>query len=172
MYAKQARNALSQCERDCFSQKIVEQLQPYLMGKVALYKAYGSEVCVDALFHSCDYALPKVLNDTTIQFYEPTSSYQVGAFSILEPTSEHIVDSSVFDVIVIPLVAFDERGNRLGHGKGYYDRYLQHTKAIKIGVAFEVQKLETIPVDSHDIALDMIVTEKKIYIFNKDGDYI
>ena len=165
--AKQARNALNQTLRDCYSQQIINKLQPYLFGKVALYKSYGSEVCVDALFETCDYALPKVLDDTTIAFYQPTTSYTLGAYDILEPISNELVDPNDFDVIVIPLVAFDENCNRLGHGKGYYDRYLSKVKALKIGVAFEVQKLESIEMNEYDIPLDYIISEKAIYQNNK-----
>ncbi len=163
LLAKQARNALDLSLRQKYSQQIVEILKPYLFGKVALYKSYGSEVCLDALFTYCDYALPKVLDDTTIAFYKPSNHFQLGAFSIQEPMSNEVIEASEFDVIVVPLVAFDENCNRLGHGKGYYDRYLSKVNALKIGVAYECQKLDQIPCDEFDIPLDFIISEKTIY---------
>ena len=66
-------------------------------------------------------------------------------------------------VIIVPIVAFYKNKNRLGHGRGYYDLYLASSDALKIGVAFECQRVEGItPLDT-DIKMDYIVTEEKIY---------
>lgn len=71
------------------------------------------------------------------------------------------------DLLLIPGVAFDKRGNRLGRGKAYFDRYLKHFAGLKIGLAYEFQLVERLPVDEWDRAMDMIVTEKTVY-FLKD----
>ena len=66
------------------------------------------------------------------------------------------------DLIIVPGVGFDSCGNRIGHGKGYYDKLLKNSKASTIGLAFEFQVIEKIPSEKHDVSIDMIVTEKRI----------
>ncbi len=69
-----------------------------------------------------------------------------------------------FDVIIVPMLGFDKRLHRIGYGGGYYDRLLkEHPEAQKIGVCFEASKVEQIPDEPHDIALDIIVTEAATY---------
>lgn len=71
----------------------------------------------------------------------------------------------VFDCVIVPMLAFDEKSlHRLGNGGGYYDRMLsQQAKALKIGVCFELGKLTDFPATSHDVPLDIIVTEAQLY---------
>ena len=70
------------------------------------------------------------------------------------------------DVVIVPLLAFDRQGNRIGMGGGYYDRFLKkYPAALKIGLAFELQKIENIPVEPHDVPLDAIITEDGTYTF-------
>lgn len=65
-------------------------------------------------------------------------------------------------LILIPGLVFSKAGDRLGRGKGFYDKYLEHYRGIKIGVCFGAQIVKTIPTEQHDVALDYIVTEEKI----------
>ena len=162
---KQRRNALTKEEVFHKSQMICEQLKPYLNGTCALYCAYGNEVQLDTLFDVCKCVLPIVDNDTDMHFvyYDASLGYQQGAYQIREQQNASLCPKEEIDVIIVPLVGFDESLHRIGHGKGYYDRYLQDCKALKIGVAYEVQKLEQIEVDQHDISLDMIMSEQQIY---------
>jgi 5-formyltetrahydrofolate cyclo-ligase len=93
-----------------------------------------------------------------------------GSYKILEPTNEHIREVSIntIDVIIIPGIAFDKFGNRIGHGMGYYDRLLSNSKnAIHIGLAFEFQLLDKFPVDDHDMRVDTIITEKRLIFCSK-----
>jgi 5-formyltetrahydrofolate cyclo-ligase len=90
---------------------------------------------------------------------------KTSSYNILEPRKECIKDVAidVIDLIIVPGVAFDCRGNRLGHGKGYYDRLLRNAKGItKIGLTFEFQIVENITIEKHDISMDKIITEKRI----------
>ena len=73
------------------------------------------------------------------------------------------MDPSDLDLILVPCCSCSHTGERLGFGGGYYDRYLKNTDALKIGVAYEIQKTEEDFSQMHDIPLDMIVTEKSIY---------
>lgn len=80
------------------------------------------------------------------------------------PSKRIMSTSDKIDIFLLPLVAFDESGNRLGHGGGFYDKLLSHyPKAKKIGLAFEVQKIDSIPIKPHDVQLDVVVTESQIY---------
>ena len=89
----------------------------------------------------------------------------VNKFGILEPKNS--IKEIIPDIIMVPLVAFDSRLNRIGYGKGYYDRSLRKISKIKknaisLGIAYSFQKCKKIPVNSHHFKLDYIFTEKGI----------
>ncbi|KYK26555.1 5-formyltetrahydrofolate cyclo-ligase [Thermoplasmatales archaeon SG8-52-1] len=89
----------------------------------------------------------------------------IGSYNILEPKKDIInqVDLDSIDLIIVPGVGFDEGGNRIGHGKGYYDNLLRNSKqATSIGLSFECQIVDKISTGKYDIPIDIIVTEKRI----------
>ena len=96
---------------------------------------------------------------------------EIGMYRILEPRQqlrslpEKQVNVESLDMIMVPGVAFDRRGARMGHGKGYYDKLLQHARrdAPLVALAFECQLFEEIPVAAHDIFMDRIITEHCVY---------
>jgi 5-formyltetrahydrofolate cyclo-ligase len=97
------------------------------------------------------------------------SDLLIGKFNILEPREKITYQKNV-DLIIIPGVAFDEKGNRLGRGRGYYDQFLSENKIvskIKIALAFEEQVIDKIPSELHDIKMDFIITENKIIECNQ-----
>ncbi|MDE6843571.1 MAG: 5-formyltetrahydrofolate cyclo-ligase, partial [Muribaculaceae bacterium] len=99
--------------------------------------------------------------------YEQTR-LELGSFHIEEPTGDDLVDPSQIEMMVIPGVAFDRRGNRMGRGKGFYDRLLQTAKATKIGVGYEFQLMDEIPTEEHDVPMDIVITQSgTIIIRNK-----
>ena len=90
---------------------------------------------------------------------------ELGAYDILEPKKECVIEVPIdsIDVMIIPGVVFDVRGNRVGHGMGFYDRLLENTHyAHLIGLAFELQIVDVITVETHDVKIDKIVTEERI----------
>lgn len=90
------------------------------------------------------------------------SRMALGAFHIEEPTGNDTADISQIELVVVPAVAYDRRGNRVGRGKGYYDRLLAETKATKVGVGYDFQLLEEeIPSEPHDVAVDIVITESR-----------
>lgn len=95
----------------------------------------------------------------------PFTNFKTNKWGILEPVGCHAIDD--IDVCVLPLVAFDGL-KRVGHGKGYYDRYLAEHECYKIGLAFDCQKVENLQVDKFDVPLDCIVTEKRVV--TRDGE--
>jgi 5-formyltetrahydrofolate cyclo-ligase len=96
----------------------------------------------------------------------------VGMYKILEPRTElrsqqeKRVAPGDLDLIMVPGVAFDKSGGRMGHGFGYYDKLLQHARADAplVALAFECQLFPEIPTQAHDIFMDKIITEKTIYV--------
>ncbi len=93
--------------------------------------------------------------------YEETR-LELGSFHIEEPTGDNVADVNDIELMIIPAVAFDRKGNRLGRGKGFYDRLLSTSKATKIGVGYEFQLFDSIPSEPHDVAMDMIITQKTL----------
>ena len=86
-----------------------------------------------------------------------------GAYGILSATTTNPIKLSTIDMIIIPGIGFDTTGGRIGHGKGYYDRLLtQTTQAYRVALAFEFQIIDQIPTESHDISMDLIITENRI----------
>lgn len=84
------------------------------------------------------------------------------SWGVLEPAKGLEVNSEIADCIIVPMLAGDINRNRLGYGKGYYDRFLQTTNATKIGFCFDFAILEALPVEKHDEKLTQIITEKRI----------
>lgn len=89
-----------------------------------------------------------------------------GAYGILEPKKEFIreTDAKLVDLVLIPGVAFDKKGFRIGYGAGYYDRFLERVRpdVSKIALAFELQMVNHAYPDSHDVAVDIVITEEEI----------
>ncbi len=82
--------------------------------------------------------------------------------NIWEPEEKHFVNPDNAGLIVVPGIAFDLKGNRIGFGKGFYDRFLVHIDAIKVALTYEFQIVENIPTTNNDIPVNIIITEKRI----------
>ena len=90
----------------------------------------------------------------------------MGAYGIRTPilSRSEILRPDQLDLVLVPCTAFDTACRRVGMGKGYYDRYLPHcTRAVKLGVAFEAQRVDKAAADAHDETLDGFVTEGGLY---------
>ena len=107
----------------------------------------------------------------SFKFWNPKEPLYVNKYGILEPKKENF--SIKPDVILVPLVAFDKNLNRIGYGKGYYDRVLNilssNKKILTIGIAFSFQECSFVPTNQYDFKLDCILTEKKL-IYNKNNE--
>lgn len=102
-------------------------------------------------------------NDLIIRRFEGEESLvEQPPFGIKEPTGKIFDDLQQIEIVIVPGIAFDIQFNRLGRGKGYYDRFLKKIKCLKIGTCFDFQLFDRIPHDEHDIKMDMIVCESKI----------
>lgn len=115
------------------------------------------------------WSFPRVVSETEMHFHQckiplEEADFVLSKWNIREPLS-HLPRRENLDIILIPLVAFNSKGFRLGQGKGFYDRFLAHSKAVKVGIGFSWQESDELPVEPHDISLNMICTEKEIRHF-------
>ena len=98
-----------------------------------------------------------------MKFYQITSydDLEAGYFGILEPKEEcKEVNVSENSIVIMPGVAFDRKGNRIGYGKGYYDKYFsRYPEVYKIAIAFSMQIVDEIPADEFDIKANCVVTD-------------
>lgn len=159
------------------SQKIAELLAKRDFFKdslvIAIYSSLPDEVDTKEIFELAKnmnktIVYPKVKDNTHIDFFKVNDLQELkkGSFNIMEPQDDikNLVDSKDVDLMIIPGICFDLEKNRLGYGKGYYDRYLENNYITKIGICFsdQVLKEDIIPTDEFDIKMDYIVTENEI----------
>ena len=108
-------------------------------------------------------SIPKIGKKYDMNFFvwSINDPLNINQYGIPEPITDKIIYP---DILLVPLVAYDEDRNRIGYGGGFYDRYIKKIKKIKkvltIGIAFSYQKVKKIPIEKNDIKLDFIITEK------------
>jgi len=169
-YIRRSQPIWTQQEYTAASERIVEKLKQHPRLAAArtllLYYPLPDEVDTRALISQLAAAgkqvlLPKVTDGYHMEMrrYTGPGDLHTGAFGIMEPTGEPFTHYTQIDVAIVPGMAFDKAGHRLGRGKGYYDRFLNllpHT--YKIGICFPYRLLDNIPADRHDIAMDEIIS--------------
>ena len=179
--AIQARGALSPEQREKLSRQAVERLvrsEAFQKAHtVMLYEHTRAELSLDLLREhplaaGKRLAYPLCVSETDMTALQPMeeNAWKAGAFGIREPLPEKSaqIAPEEIDLVVCPCSAFDEQGNRMGMGAGFYDRYLPKcSNAVICAVAFEAQKLPEVPVDAWDIPMEMIFTEKTVYLRNE-----
>lgn len=147
------------------------RLAPTLM----VYLSFGSEVLTDDLIRWCWGEGKRIVvpfchvesRELTACRIDGFDELVTGHYGIRAPKEGLLrpVDGGEIEAILVPAVAFDRRGYRIGYGGGYYDRFLPKVpRALKIGVAFTSQIIEEIPVDGHDLPVDVIVTEREVIV--------
>ena len=154
------------------SAKIMERLEETDLFRqascIALYHAISGEVqtagLIEKWYREKKLLLPLIKgNDLQLLLYSGKESLKAGAFGILEPTEDCVaVPENEIDLIIVPGVAFDRQRNRLGRGKGFYDRLLSTLNVPKIGISYDFQLKDQIPVEPFDRKMDVIITEKEI----------
>jgi 5-formyltetrahydrofolate cyclo-ligase len=175
------RDAMDAGTRAASSRAIVQGiigLAAYKEARTILaYAAFGSELQTDAfLRHTLNEGkallLPRVNRQKRLlEVYEVrdlTQDLEAGTWGIREPRPDRCVPAAprVVDFVLVPGLAFDAHGGRLGHGAGYYDRLLSggvSPHAWLVAGAFEAQMVEAVPMNEHDVPVDMVVTEKGRY---------
>jgi 5-formyltetrahydrofolate cyclo-ligase len=168
-----ARDGLLQGQRTAKSREIEERLfsLPELKSArtVLFFASFRSEVDTipmirRALASGKRVILPKVKGKELELFAirNVDSDVSPGAWGIPEPRGSAPVKLDELDVIIVPGAAFDERGNRLGYGAGFYDKLLSEFTKLSVALAFEEQIIPKVPAGPHDMPVKKIVTEKRI----------
>lgn len=157
-------------ERDLLSAQIEEKLLADTAIKAAntilayysLPDEVGTHHLIDVLRQQGKKVLlPVIVGEGELDLieYKGVDHMQTDSYGILEPIGEPFTDYQHIDVAIIPGMAFDRDGNRMGRGKGFYDRLLPKlTDARKIGICFAFQLLEHIPTEAHDRPMDVVIT--------------
>ena len=171
------RDAMDAGIRTALSRAIVRDLFDLAAyrrsGTVMAYVGFGSELQTDEfVFHTLEQGktllLPRVNGRKRgLDIYEvrdPVRDLEVGTWGIREPRPDRCarVDPDIIDFVLVPGLAFDARGGRLGYGGGFYDRLLASilsTRTWLVAGAFESQRVERLPLDEHDVPMDVVVTE-------------
>jgi 5-formyltetrahydrofolate cyclo-ligase len=179
---KQAHeNRKAQTDKDSVSGKIVErfmQLEVYASAKTIMFyvdvrdEVRTRQALPAAIASGKRIVVPYCVDGELELFWlENMDELELGMYRILEPTAEmrtverKKLQPTDLDLVMVPGVAFDRNGGRTGHGKGYYDKLLQHARldAPLIALSFECQLFDKIPAESHDIYMDKVVTEAAVY---------
>lgn len=141
---------------------------------IALYSAVHNEVLTDTVFIRARAAgktltYPRTRNGR-IEFIEvlDLADLSPGAFGVMEPQKGHVVEIEELSMVVVPGVAFDLVGHRLGYGSGFYDRALAECRAdcVKVGFAYDSQLLAELPFAEHDQRLSVLMTESRTLNFS------
>ena len=175
------RSELEKNERDKLSREIVKKLLSYEVYKnsktVMAYASMPEEIQLQELFEDAlsskkILAVPFIVGRGNMRavLLPSLDVLEKGDFGILTVRQENrkFVDAKEIDCVIVPGAAFDIRGNRLGLGGGYYDRFLKKISAKKIALAFDFQITKNLPIESHDVPVDFIFTEKNFFDVRKE----
>lgn len=159
------------------SQKIMKQMMnlPIFQqaNHILCYVSYDNEVhthqLIQNMLHMNDKTVSvpisnKETHTLEISKIQDFADLTPGAYDILEPKKEkqQLMPFETIDTIIVPGIAFDIKGNRIGQGGGYYDWLLNQSNATSVALAFDFQIIQSIPTEAHDQTVDYIVTEKQI----------
>ena len=156
-------------ERDIFSQRMSEQLWDLIVDrKVKVLHSYlpmGSEVNVipvlqKALENDITVIVPRSLKKRQMQnlIVKDLKTMEVGIFNTYHPKNA-LEYTGAYDLVIVPGLAFDRSGFRVGYGAGYYDTFLaEESTALKVGVCYPFQVMEQVPVEEHDVKLDILLS--------------
>ena len=178
------RDALAKNEIEALSQVIMKKLaeicKPDAIKLIMCYMDFRNEVMTGDFIRNClalgkRIALPLV--EKGMDGRKGISAYEIkdeqcdvspGTYGILEPNPSitKLVKPTEIDLVIVPGIVFDEGKFRVGYGGGYYDRFLPKVRSdcIKAAVAFELQIVDKVPQEEHDIPMDIIITEKRIIL--------
>ncbi|QUH18732.1 5-formyltetrahydrofolate cyclo-ligase [Alkaliphilus sp. B6464] len=181
--------------KDTFSNKMVREKSLAMMdtlskidfyknaNNVMLYISFGKEVTMKPIIDDLQNREKRVFIPVTVPatkalIVSELKSYEddlvVGHFGIMESKEEALrpVEPSILDLVIVPGVAFDKNGYRIGYGGGYYDRFLPRLpeKTTTISLAFEMQLIDKVPTSQYDLPVQYIITEEQFIKCKKDND--
>lgn len=158
------------------TERLIRQSEFKNAQSIALYMSINMEVSTQMIFqralllHKSCY-LPKMIANQSLRFIkvDSKSPLEKNRFGIFEPCETNAVmkESCQFDLVLVPLVAFDAALHRLGMGGGYYDRTFANRdcqrRPFMVGLGYDFQRVNQLPNSNLDVSLDMVVTEKRLY---------
>jgi len=169
--ARERRRQLGKTEQEEKSARILESIKSLKLfkkaGVVSCYVDTKQEVETRALIEWIWSVGKRVvvpfLDGNEMKMSEIKSLSELEPKNLFHEPKEKIEFKEKIDVFIVPGMAFDESGARIGYGKGFYDKFLQNRKdCVLLGLAFDCQIVEGIPREEHDISMDFVVTEKRI----------
>lgn len=171
-----ARKALlSALEKAEVAARVFEKLEQSaafaMADRILMYHSLPDELSthefIDRWASRKQFFLPRVngVNLEVLPYHR--SRMAQGAFLIEEPQGDEVVPADSVELIVVPAIAYDRNGNRVGRGKGYYDRLLADTRALKVGVGYDFQLVDEVDAETHDIPVDMVITESYRIVVRK-----
>lgn len=150
------------------SQKLLEWLEKHprfiAARTILLYHSLSDEVqthdFIEKWYTQKEILLPVVLDDELkLRHYTGKECLSTGCYQIEEPQGDYFINYREIELAIVPGMSFDRQGNRLGRGKGYYDKLLPKLQSYNIGICFEFQVQEHIPTESFDRPMDEVWTE-------------
>ncbi|MEG0962738.1 MAG: 5-formyltetrahydrofolate cyclo-ligase [Lachnospiraceae bacterium] len=175
---KNVRNLLTRNQREEYSASICHSISEsdffQKADTVCFYYPFGTEVSLLPLFEialQCkkQTAFPIIISGI-MEFRQVVHSFDFcrGAYGIMEPTSKQNI-AVPNPLVLVPGLGFDKNGNRIGYGKGFYDRYFaQRKECQKVGIGYHCQLREEIPTDCYDIAMNLVITEQELIRCSKE----
>ena len=169
-----SRNNLSEDRIKNMSNIIISTFKDKFLSKeyetMCVYVSKDSEVftheLINYLLDSKNVLVPYIDNVLKVSRIISFSELKKGKFGILEP-KEKVEYQGKINLVIVPGVAFDEHGNRLGYGGGYYDNFLKNCSVLRVAFAYEEQIVQAIPAEEHDITMNYIITERRIIKCNQ-----
>jgi len=163
------RDALAPSDRAASSARICDRLlalpEVQRATTAMVFWSFGSEVDTGPILdrlqgRGLQVALPRIEGDDIVPVrFRPGDRLTETAFGAREPAAGQVLDAPDVDVVVVPGVAFDREGHRLGYGRGFYDRLLRSTGALRVAIGFGLQLVDDVPHGRRDVPMDAIVTE-------------
>lgn len=166
------KSLLSEEDRQVAASKVfarLEQLAAFMLAdRILMYHSLPDELStLDFLAKWSprkSFFLPRVNGVALDILPYDKSTLRLGAFQIEEPQGSDLTSIDDIEMVVVPAVGYDRSGNRVGRGKGYYDRLMAGSKALKVGVAYDFQLFDEIEADEHDVPVDIVITESSTII--------
>jgi len=169
------RSNLSLEEVDKKSELIIENLTPYLKNaqNIMIFTDMKNEVRITKLielYPEKNFFISKIVNsknrEMKINKYNE-NELVLHKFGYYESSSDDFYDEKILDIVIVPALAFDSSKNRIGFGGGYYDTFLNKVReknknTLFIGVCYDFQMIEEVPIEGHDITLDLVINESEV----------
>ena len=163
------RDALAVSDRAASSARICDRLlalpEVQRATTALVFWSFGSEVDTGPILERLEdrgvqVALPRIEGDDIVPVrYRRGDRLSEAVFGVREPAAGRVLAGPDVDVVIVPGVAFDREGQRLGYGRGFYDRFLRSTDAFRVAIGFELQLVDDVPHGRGDVPMDAIVTE-------------